>query len=289
MSAPRRRVPTKTATKSLPTAGGVGKSGSRFAWSALASDSEESDSETESVPVVVRLDSKSALQAFLESPDIVAMKSGEILWGDLLCAADPVPVLPPSATTPPPASVPLRGSEDEFWSQPFTARLEEMWADTYNTAVLSDSEYNDLMSWLFAKGWEVVDFDREGVKFYPGCQTPRRWDPATGAPEEVRKVRFEEPASCCDHSHPHSHSHTPARRTKAPKSTVTVPRFCREGAGCTAAGCRYVHGNTIPRINEPCAFGAGCGASDPTGVKRSQCLRMHPGEVWTPDLVITRL
>jgi hypothetical protein len=65
-----------------------------------------------------------------------------------------------------------------------------------------------------------------------------------------------------------------------------VARFCKEGTACPTAGCRYVHGNTIPRVNEPCKFGAGCGSGD--AAKRATCLRMHPGETWTADLVIKR-
>jgi len=65
-----------------------------------------------------------------------------------------------------------------------------------------------------------------------------------------------------------------------------VGRFCKEGTACPTAGCRYVHGDTIPKINEPCKFGEGCGSGD--AAKRATCLRMHPGETWTPELVIKR-
>jgi hypothetical protein len=65
-----------------------------------------------------------------------------------------------------------------------------------------------------------------------------------------------------------------------------VARFCKEGTACPTAGCRYVHGDTIPRINEPCKFGATCGSGDVA--KRATCLRRHPGETWTADLVIKR-
>jgi hypothetical protein len=41
-------------------------------------------------------------------------------------------------------------------------------------------------------------------------------------------------------------------------------------------------------VNQPCSFGAACGSSDPTGVKRSQCLHMHPGETWVEGMVINR-
>jgi len=65
-----------------------------------------------------------------------------------------------------------------------------------------------------------------------------------------------------------------------------VARFCKEGRACPTAGCRYVHGDTIPRIDEPCKFGAACGSGD--AAKRATCLRMHPGETWTADLVVKR-
>jgi hypothetical protein len=65
-----------------------------------------------------------------------------------------------------------------------------------------------------------------------------------------------------------------------------VARFCKEGRACPTAGCRYVHGDTIPRIDEPCKFGAACGSGD--AAKRATCLRMHPGETWTADLVVRR-
>jgi hypothetical protein len=68
----------------------------------------------------------------------------------------------------------------------------------------------------------------------------------------------------------------------------TIPRFCRDAASCDKEGCRYVHGNKIDRLNEECAFGATCGAKDPTGLKRSQCLRMHPGETWNSMLTVCR-
>jgi hypothetical protein len=83
----------------------------------------------------------------------------------------------------------------------------------------------------------------------------------------------------CDH-------HAPLKTLEGRKATI--PRFCRAGAECADLECRFVHADTIPRINEPCKFGAECGASDPTGLKRSQCLRMHPGETWTAEMVIVR-
>ena len=65
-----------------------------------------------------------------------------------------------------------------------------------------------------------------------------------------------------------------------------VARFCKEARACPTAGCRYVHGDTIPRIDEQCKFGATCGSGD--AAKRATCLRMHPGEKWTAELVVKR-
>ena len=92
---------------------------------------------------------------------------------------------------------------------------------------------------------------------------------------------------------PGSRTAAPAEPLSAPGSDVgkrngcPVARFCKEAKACPTAGCRYVHGDTIPRINEPCKFGEGCGSGD--AAKRATCLRMHPGETWTPELVIKRV
>jgi hypothetical protein len=77
-----------------------------------------------------------------------------------------------------------------------------------------------------------------------------------------------------------------APKPKAPKAVVTIPRFCREAAACSKEGCRYVHGDSIPRVDKPCGFGAECGKGDPA--KRASCIYMHPGEVWSADLVVHR-
>jgi hypothetical protein len=100
------------------------------------------------------------------------------------------------------------------------------------------------------------------------------------------------PAKVDERLPPGSRTAAPAEPLSAPGSDVgkrngcPVARFCKEGTACPTAGCRYVHGNTIPRVNEPCKFGAGCGSGD--AAKRATCLRMHPGETWTADLVIKR-
>jgi hypothetical protein len=77
-----------------------------------------------------------------------------------------------------------------------------------------------------------------------------------------------------------------APKKAAAKGVVIIPRFCREAGACTKEGCRYVHGDTIQRVDKPCGFGAECGKGD--AAKRSSCIYMHPGEVWSADLVVHR-
>lgn len=246
-------------------------------------------------------DIAAAWREMMESdPFFLAMERGE-MWGDLLYERPAAVVVSLSAAAEEEADplaaiyshphVPLRATEGDLWAQPFTGDLEEYWPDTYDTREMSDSDYHAMMTWIYSKGWHVEAYDRAGVHAYPDNASALRWNPATMEAEEPNRVRWadEEAARApAPHAHAGCGHRAPAKKERGP---VTIPRFCRGGAACPDAGgsCRYVHGDTIPRVNEPCAFGAGCGASDPTGVKRSQCLRMHPGEEWSPELVIRRL
>jgi len=146
--------------------------------------------------------------------------------------------------------------EREIWYQAFSTKLEARRSDCYDLANMSESDYEALMTWLYAGGWNIDFESREIVVAWPDDLPSRTWV----------SPRF-------------------TAKPKAQKSTGCVPRFCRTAA-CADASCRYVHGATMPRLNEPCAFGASCGASDPA--KRALCIRMHPGETWTADLVVTR-
>jgi hypothetical protein len=252
---------------------------------------------------------------FADDPFFAAMERGDIQWGDMLTTDTrsgvglTIPVTPtisssavdeddeedPLRSLWANPSAPLRAKEAEIWEQPFSTNLEEYWSDAYDTRAMSDEDYHALMGWIFSKGWYVDHYDRAGVRTWQDNAPARRWDPETMAPEDEHHVRWAEPRetrhACGGAGHSHSHSHSHGRPPSKPKGGVTIPRFCREGHACSATGgsCRYVHGDTIPRMDEPCSFGAGCGASDPTGVKRSQCLRMHPGETWTAELVIRRI
>jgi hypothetical protein len=186
---------------------------------------------------------------------IQAMYSGKALWGDLMYEEIDYDVEAHQAAT---AAL---EEENGIWDQSFSGSLEMYYGDAYDLRGLTDGEYNACMSWLYEQGWEMEGEDRAGVKAWPAKLPPRVWVP---------KGR----ACACVHEKP------VAKR-------VTVPRFCRT-TDCADATCRYVHADTMPRMDKPCGFGAACGASDPTGVKRSQCLYMHPGETWSADLVIHR-
>ena len=165
-------------------------------------------------------------------------------------------------------------TEEEFWGQSFTDNLEERIPDYFDTSALTDSEFHALLSWTYSKGWIVDICGRDSVKLVSDDGPSRRY-----IADDFWSVRAERGA-CCSHSHSHSHSNS---NKKA--KTSTIPRFCR-AAVCEEADCRYVHEDTIPKTNRPCGFGETCGASDPTGVKRSQCLFMHPGETWTTESCI---
>lgn len=227
------------------------------------------------------------------TPVLEAMIRGDAdtLWGDLVYAAEP------SAVRVPVAAVPQRrraNTVEDFWAQPWAAGLTELWSDAYDTTHLTDSDWEAMMTWLFDNGWDVSDWDRQGVSCEPDNAPPRVWI-APRVLEELAEAdaaaprrgysrscgrRAAEPAPCCGHD---SGVAKPAAPQKVKeKVAVVIPRFCRAGAACAEAGCRYTHGDTIPVQNKPCAFDGRC-----SGDKRATCTYVHPseGEVWTADLV----
>jgi hypothetical protein len=180
-----------------------------------------------------------------------AMSSGSS-WGDLEePAVSTSPTLEEMVER---MAAEMHEQEQSIWNQPWSDRLGTYYADAYDLRDLTEEAYAACMSWLYEKGWNIKQEDRDGVKAYPDNLPPRVWIPV------------------------HVHE---CKRKKVP-----VPRFCRAGVTCVDAECRYVHEDTIRRLNEPCNFGASCGASDPA--KRALCIRMHPGETWTPELVVHR-
>jgi hypothetical protein len=282
---------------------------SAAAWAVLAES--DSDSDAPAAPVAAkkkktptkaaaskRTDSVSSEPGFQGDMDAIlaAMAEGTKTWADLMSEQTPIP-LAASATVA--VAAPRRANTwDDFWALPFTAGLRELWGDCYDCTSLSDSEWEELMRWLFDAGWDVASYDRNGVEFEPDNGPRRVWVP----PSELEAMMAEEAALRRRHHHHHSHSHShtcskPAPAAAAPsaaaapakeprKKSGTVPRFCREAGACKEESCRYVHGDTIPRVNKPCGFGADCGKGD--AAKRALCLYMHPGEEWSEGLVIRR-
>lgn len=242
-------------------------------------------------------------------PVFLAMQRGDVLWGDL--CYDPARDRAEAAVR-----RQLQFQEDRaleahwnseeraLWQQPFAEKLETPFGDHFDLRGLSDPEYETFMRYIYAHGFYVEEYDRTHVYATPSTEEPRVWPRDTHGvghgTSRFANLGRGEPA-CCNHSHGHSATHgrpprAPAAGAMAAPGTdvgrrrgAPVPRFCRAAGACADEGCRYVHGDTIQRVNLPCNFGEGCGASDPTGVKRSQCLRMHPGEEWSADLVIRRI
>lgn len=285
---------------SSPLAGGRGARHVSFA--ALADDSD-SDAESPPPPLTEAEESGcaaafAALACYTASAEFRALADGSTSWGDIFL--DPLPPAAAAAeramwtrvsaarrlrdaqdaghgipSPPPPEPVlQLRGTEADFWANDFARNLEMRWWNVYDATDLTDSEYAAMMTWLYDKGWLIEQETRTIVQAQEDDLPPRRW---------IAGLR-DAPGAGHGPPAPLAAPGTDAgRRRGAP-----VPRFCRAAGACAEAGCRYVHGDTIPRINAPCSFGDACGATDPTGVKRSQCLRMHPGEVWTEGMVIRR-
>ena len=244
-------------------------------WAVLDSDSENemdvlpmTPNKKPAIPSIAA--PKKAAVLPMEDDDAILqqMIRGELNWGDLLCPVDA------ESTTPPPEPV-NRGSEGEFWSAPWGTKIHELSPDVYDTSALSDVEYNAMMTWLYWNGWWVGDFERSWVPLEPDNMPARRWCPPMDGPTygPVKVVHF----GCSQHK----------KKEKKGDSTAQILRFCR-ATECSEEGCRYIHGDTIPRVDRQCAFGSTCGGGDATGLKRSQCLYMHPGETWTADIVIRR-
>ncbi len=169
-------------------------------------------------------------------------------------------------------------TESHLWNEPFAQNLEAHLSDVFDTSALTDEEYAAFMTRLYAAGWSITQETRTVVQARPDTLPPRLWVPPgrfDGLTEDKEKVKSLIPLA------------SPGT-DKGRKKGAPVPRFCRAAGACQEAGCRYTHGDTIPRVNRPCGFGEACGATDPTGVKRSQCLYMHPGETWTEGMVIHR-
>ena len=242
--------------------------GNTFSQLAALSDSEET-----AVP---------CLQTMIAAdPFLQAMMRGDVLWGDLAYEEELAedrrlgrvqPVFDAAARRQAEQDA-LSAQEAVLWDQPFARNLEMYWSDAYDLRALTDAEYEACMSWLYDQGWEVQCEDRNGFQGWPLDLPPRVWVTESRAPSRFMFM---------------CHQETPAP-VRAGKKSAVVPRFCRASCGgvrCEDATCRYVHADTMPRLDKPCGFGAACGGTDPS--KRALCLYMHPGETWSADLVVKR-
>lgn len=164
----------------------------------------------------------------------------------------PVVYQPPEADEEEAEAADWYDQEQELWSQPFAVDLEMKDAaqDVFDCQGLTEEAYADFMTFLYERGWIVRHEERRFVQATTGSEPPRVWVP--------------------------------------PVFKATIPIFCKKAQDCFEQNCRYVHGDTIPKIKEICKFAATCGASDPTGAKRAHCIRIHPGESWSPEACIHR-
>lgn len=186
----------------------------------------------------------------------------------------------------------------------------------WDTSAMSDGNYRRLMEWVYWHGWHVEEESRTRLSAWPEYHLCRTWTPKRDPGEEVEEEITGETRKMLEREREEElwqreraerrFKKGPAKVVVAARTVATkvveelsapgsdvgrrngcpVARFCREGRACPTAGCSYVHGDTIPRIDEPCKFGATCGSGD--AAKRATCLRMHPGEKWTAELVVKR-
>ena len=188
----------------------------------------------------------------------------------------------------------------------------------YSTRNLNDHEFERLMTWLYATGWDVSIQSRVlNIINCHHCSTDyaaRKWswtelDEATEAATSTSiatapQDRYAVPKVACSKCGTHHWiSKTPCPSATATATATTkalskpgtdiglrdgapVPRFCNLGTKCPKSGCRYVHGDTIPRINATCRFDGNC-----RGEKRACCLHMHPseGEKFVKGMVLKRM
>ena len=267
------RSSVRTPLVATLAAGGArsGKKGAR--WAALV----ESESEGEGEVAVVEEEAAPVLRSLLDDPLYAAMSRGDVLWGDLCMRAEGwVPELR-EAPAPAPAVVEVDtdAAQNALWGQSWAERLEMNGGDHYDTSPLTDEEYADCMTWLYANGWYIWAEGRTGFSATPDSLPPRVWIP----PHAAQKA-----AGCC---HGHKKEVVPlsapgsdaGRRRAAPR-----PIFC-DGGAKSKEGCPYVHADTIPVQNAPCQFGDAC-SKRIAALGATPCTRLHPDEgEWNASMV----
>jgi hypothetical protein len=240
----------------------------------------------------------------ISTEDLKALLESGRLWGDIMQELEGWKPEPVATVT---VAARRANTPADFWEQWFMDAVEEVGpGDMYDTRDCTEEEWEAMILWLHENGWWIRNYCRELVEADPDDGPRRTWisprQLEEWAADEAEQRRIQQryqrkpakkSAGCCGGPLPPVGpvvDETPAEAVvvapKVKKAPAPVPRFCREAAACTKEGCRYVHGNTIQRIDKPCGFGAECGKGDPA--KRALCIYMHPGEVWSADLVVVR-
>jgi len=246
-------------------------------------------------PSYARVSAAPSPRRELPKNEIIAVLSSDLLlsnWADTvevpMQALPAIVALPakPMVVKTPIAAIP-NSSEDDFYAGSWGRDMEWQGSDHYTLDELTEEQYADCMRWLYAHGWHVYGENRAWVDAVPDTLPPRVWVPPNRFESAAQLHGFKERAAARTGAPaPEPMVGTPAPAAPRRKAAM-IPIFCVK---CAAAGspeglpgCKYTHGDTIARVNEPCKFGCDC--AEP---KRSLCIRMHPGETWTEDMVIRR-
>lgn len=276
-------------SRSTPTHAGGVRAGKIFSRFASLESSDEEEAPVASVTHATRVTEPLSLAQLIAADPVLVAMFGGASWADVLEGPCAVTAATDARANFSAAYIQAereahdaaqREEEAGIWCQPFSRKLEAHCGDCFDLGDLSAEEEGACMTWLYANGWHTHG-SRTSLTAYPADLPPRVWvapvvNRFAGLLEEE-----EAPAAVA------SALSQPAPRPA--KKAVTVPRFCRSSGGgvaCADAACRYVHADTMARVDKPCGFGAACGGSDPA--KRASCLYMHPGETWSAELVVTR-
>ena len=158
-----------------------------------------------------------------------------------------------------------QSSYDDLFAQPFAPYIIKRSSTVFDLSLLSDTEYESLMTWLYAAGWDLLVETRATITVDPEAHLPPRLWLDLGSTTAT----------------------TTTTATRSRRRPATIPRFCRHGHNCPDQDtcCYYTHTDTIHCIDEVCGFDGNC-----CGEKRKTCIRIHPseGQIWTPELVICR-
>ena len=113
-----------------------------------------------------------------------------------------------------------QSSYDDLFAQPFAPYIIKQSNTVFDLSLLSETEYESLMTWLYAAGWDLLVETRATITVDPEAKLPPRlWVPLA----------------------------TATTATRSRRRPATIPRFCRHGPNCPDqdAGCYSTHTDTI--------------------------------------------